>query len=131
MGIQIFPVTPCRNWLTKKMCLKHSSNVRSGFAKLSLIGGLLSLSAFALAGYLGDRYGRKKLGVVGILVKTAVDAWLQRQPWHALLQLTHYSLLYLTMQDPFLQHRMWLSTVWLLVLSRSEGLAASFTTWMI
>ena len=47
---------------------------RSGFAKLSLIGGLLSLSAFALAGYLGDRYGRKKLGVVGIMVKTAVDA---------------------------------------------------------
>ena len=68
---------------------EHSSLTRSGFAKLSLIGGLLSLSAFALAGYLGDRYGRKKLGVVGILVKTAVDAWLQRQPWHALLQFTH------------------------------------------
>eukprot|EP00438_Fugacium_kawagutii_P028210 Skav200379 [mRNA] locus=scaffold2518:378462:383616:- [translate_table: standard] len=47
----------------------------SGFAKLSLIGGLLSLSAFAVAGYLGDRYGRKKLGVWGILTKTVVDTW--------------------------------------------------------
>ncbi|CAK9079088.1 Sialic acid transporter NanT 2 (Sialic acid permease 2) (Sialic acid/H(+) symporter 2) [Durusdinium trenchii] len=45
----------------------------TGYAKLSFIGGFLSLSAFALAGYFGDRYGRKKLGILGILLKTLVD----------------------------------------------------------
>lgn len=67
--IQLVPVGDTR-------CL----HLRSGFAKLSLIGGLLSLSAFAVAGYLGDRYGRKKLGVLGIIAKTAVVAW-----WHVYL----------------------------------------------
>ncbi|CAE7775520.1 nanT [Symbiodinium sp. CCMP2456] len=45
----------------------------AGFAKLSLIGGILALSAFIIAGYLGDRYGRKLLGVSGILLKAMTD----------------------------------------------------------
>ncbi|CAJ1449211.1 unnamed protein product [Effrenium voratum] len=56
---------------------KHIQTVHgfgaSGFAKLSLVGGMLSLSAFAIAGVVGDKYGRKRFGVLGIVLKTLVD----------------------------------------------------------
>ena len=51
----------------------HHGFGAKGFATLSLLGGLCSLSAFALAGYVGDRYGRRTLGALGICGKTAVD----------------------------------------------------------
>mmetsp|Transcript_66741 Transcript_66741/g.118068 ORF Transcript_66741/g.118068 Transcript_66741/m.118068 type:complete len:467 (+) Transcript_66741:67-1467(+) len=44
-----------------------------GFAKLSIIGGGMSLFVFVLAGTLGDQYGRKAIGIVGLLLKMVVD----------------------------------------------------------